>query len=301
MNQTLYRWTKRMLIVTGILIVLLFLVVIPVAGSFLITNSHFQYRERGPQTPEAVGLEVTPVRFRSSDGIELQGWWSPGQEDKPVILFCHGLNRSHLEMLDRAAEANRHGFGILLFDFRNHGQSERAYMTLGINERRDVCAASKAVQDRAPSRPQVLWGVSLGASTAILAAKQCPNFKAIIADSSFLSFRETVAHHLTLLFRLPSFPIANLIVGLTGVRMGVNPDDGDVEQAVKSLPNVAMLFVAGGRDKRMPPALAERLRKASTNPRSEMLLVPNATHGEAYATDKELYLDTVFAFLGRAL
>jgi pimeloyl-ACP methyl ester carboxylesterase len=141
----------------------------------------------------------------------------------------------------------------------------------------------------------------MGASTAILAAKECPPFAAIIADSSFLSFRETVAHHLNLIFHVPAFPMANLIVAMTSLRIGINPDDGDVEAAVKTLPNVPILFIAGGNDKRMPPALAERLRNASSNPNSGMLLVPDATHGEAYHVNKNLYVNTVFSFLGRAL
>jgi pimeloyl-ACP methyl ester carboxylesterase len=301
MSEKLYRWMKRLLVIMVVFLTLLFLVVLPVGGSFLITNSRFRYPERGPKSPEDLGMSVTPVTFQSADGIELKGWWSPGSNDKPIIIFCHGLNRSRLEMLARAAEAGRQGYGVLLFDLRNHGESGRAYTTLGIQERKDVCAASKAVQDRAGARKQVLWGVSMGASTAILAAKECPGFAAIIADSSFLSFRETVAHHLNLIFRLPQFPIANLIVAITSLRMGISADDGDVEAAVKSLPNVPILFIAGGKDRRMPPALAERLRQASANPRSQMLLVPEATHGEAYNVDKQLYMSTAFSFLAHAL
>ena len=137
----------------------------------------------------------------------------------------------------------------------------------------------------------------MGASTAILAAQRCPAFRAIVSDSSFLSFKETIAHHVELLFHLPSFPVASLIVGLTGLRMRFSPEDGDVEEAVHALDRVPILFIAGGKDRRMPPELAQRLRDASVNPGSEMLLVPEATHGEAYNTDKKLYLDTVFSFL----
>jgi pimeloyl-ACP methyl ester carboxylesterase len=301
MRTSIYTWGKRMLVAAGIIVFLVLFAVFPLGASFLITNSRFHFPERGPKDPQQLGLNVTAIVFQSSDGIELHGWWIPGNPEKPVIIFCHGLNRSRLEMLERAAEASRLGYGILLFDLRNHGESGRAYTTLGILEQRDVCAASQAVRDRAGSRSQVLWGVSMGASTAILAAKQCPPFAAIIADSSFLSFRETVSHHLKLIFRLPSFPISNLIDAVTAVRTGINLNDGDVEAAVKSLPNVPILFIAGGNDRRMPPALAERLRQASSNPGSQMLLVPGASHGEAYNVNKTLYLNTVFTFLDRAL
>src|SRR6516162_3172128 len=246
------KWLIRLLVIGLALIGLFFLVVLPVAGSFLITNSRFQYRERGPATPEAVGLSVTDVAFTSSDGIPLKGWWNTGDSSMPVIIFVHGLNRSRLEMLERAADSNRRGYGVLLFDLRNHGQSGHAHTTIGIFESRDVCAASKLAAQRSPGRPQVLWGVSMGASSAILAAKQCPGFQAIVSDSSFLSFRDTVSHHLKLIFRLPSFPIANLIVALTAARMGFDPDEGNVEAVIRNL-NVPILFIAGSADRRMPP------------------------------------------------
>ena len=138
----------------------------------------------------------------------------------------------------------------------------------------------------------------MGASSAILAAKRCPGFAAIISDSSFLSFRDTVAHHLGLIFRLPAFPIANLIVAITGMRMGFNPDDGDVEAAIRQI-NLPILFIAGGADRRMPPALAERMLRASPNATKELLLVPGAGHGEAFSADRQTYLNSVYRFLAR--
>ena len=297
-RRSLFRWLYRLMLLAAFLIVFILFVVLPVGGSFLITNSHFRFPERGPNTPEAAGISVSPAEFVSQDGIPLRGWWSPGDSSKPVIIFVHGLNRSRLEMLERAADASRRGYGVLLFDLRNHGDSGRAHTTIGIFETRDVCAASIYVKSKAGDRDQILWGVSMGASSAILAAKQCPGFAAIISDSSFLSFRDTVAHHLGLIFRLPSFPIANLIVAITGYRMGFDPDDGDVEAAVRSM-KTPVLFIAGGRDRRMPPALAEKMLKESPSAVKDILLIPGARHGEAFATDRATYLNSVYGFLER--
>jgi pimeloyl-ACP methyl ester carboxylesterase len=292
----LKRWTIRLIIVIGCLVALVLFVVLPVGASFLITNSRFQYRERGPTTPDSVGLAVTDAEFASSDGIPLRGWWAPGDKNMPVIIFIHGLNRSRLELLERAAESSRRGYGVLLFDLRNHGQSGKAYTTIGIFESRDVCAASKWVHATAGDRPQILWGVSMGASSGILAAKQCPGFAGIVSDSSFLSFRDTIAHHLTLFFRLPSFPIANLIVAITAFRMGFDPDDGDVEAAIRDL-KIPILFIAGTADRRMPPALAERMYNAAADPAKTLLIIPGATHGEAFRKDPTTYLNSVYRFL----
>src|SRR6266850_1598490 len=127
MNRaTLKRWLVRLMVLVVCFIAFIFFIVLPVGGSFLITNSRFQYRERGPKTPESVGLQVTNAEFTSSDGIPLRGWWSPGDSSMPVIIFVHGLNRSRLELLERGAESNRRGYGTLLFDLRNHGESGKA-------------------------------------------------------------------------------------------------------------------------------------------------------------------------------
>jgi pimeloyl-ACP methyl ester carboxylesterase len=274
---------------------------LPVSLSFLITNSHFRFPERGPRDPSAMGLQTQDVAFRSDDGFTLRGWWNPGEAGKPVIIFVHGLNRSRREHLDRAAESNKRGYGVLLFDLRNHGDSDRAYTTLGVMESHDVCAARDFLSNEARGRQQILWGVSLGASTSLLAEQRCPGSAAIISDSSFLSFSETIKHHFRLVFHLPSFPIANMIIGLTRWRMGFGAQDGDVEAAVAALHDVPILFIAGGADVRMPPELARQLASRATSPAKELLVVPGAGHGQAFSHDRETYLSTVFRFLDRTM
>ena len=293
--------TKRLLIAAGIALFAVFFVVLPVALSFLITNSHFRFPERGPRDPAALGLEVGDVEFKSDDSIPLRGWWNPGDPEKPVIVFVHGLNRSRAEHLERAAASHKRGYGVLLFDLRSHGASGRAYTTLGVMESHDVCAARDFLQREAGARPHVLWGVSLGASTALLAEKRCPGSAAIVSDSSFLSFSETIKHHFTLVFRLPSFPIADIVIWLTRLRMRFTDDDGDVEAAVAGLHDVPILFIAGGADVRMPPELARRLASRATSPAKELLVVPGAGHGQAFAHDRDTYLRAVFGFLERTV
>jgi alpha-beta hydrolase superfamily lysophospholipase len=291
------KWIRRLLILIVVVFIGLFFVLLPVGGSFLITNSHFRYPEKGPRNPEDVGLHVEPVEFKTADGLTLRGWWSAGEPGVPVVIFCHGLNRSRLELLARAGEAHKRGYGILLFDLRNHGESDRAHTTLGILESQDVRAASQFVLMKAPGQPQLLWGVSMGAATALLAVRDYGGFAGVVSDSAFPSFRETIEHHVRLLFRIPSFPVANMIVWLTGVRMHIDPDSGNVESAVRKFGNVPVLFIAGGADKRMPPGVAKRLYDANQSPLKKLIVVPGAGHGEAFSTNREQYLEAVFAFI----
>ena len=73
------KWIRRLLIAVVVMVLLFFLVVLPVGGSFLITNMHFKYPERGPKNPEDVGLRVESVEFKTADGLTLRGWWSAGR------------------------------------------------------------------------------------------------------------------------------------------------------------------------------------------------------------------------------
>jgi alpha-beta hydrolase superfamily lysophospholipase len=293
--------TKRLIIGCGIALFAVFFVVLPVALSFLITNSHFRFPERGPRDPASVGLEVRNVEFKTDDGVPLRGWWNPGHPAKPVVVFVHGLNRSRAEHLERASASHKRGYGVLMFDLRSHGESGRAYTTLGVKESHDVCAAREFLKREAAGRPQILWGVSLGASTSLLAEKRCPGSAAIISDSSFLSFNETIRHHFKLVFHLPSFPIADMVIWLTRWRMDFQADDGDVEAAVAALHDVPVLFIAGGADARMPPELARRLASRATSPAKQLMVVPGAGHGQAFLHDRDNYLQTVFGFLDRAV
>jgi len=290
------KWIRRLLILIAGMLLVFFFVLLPVGGSFLITNSHFRYPEKGPRNPEAVGLHVEDVEFKTADGLTLRGWWSGGEPGFPAIIFCHGLNRSRLELLERAGEAHRRGFSILLFDLRNHGESDRAHTTLGILESQDVEAASQFVRMKAPGQSQFLWGVSMGAATALLAVRDYGGFAGVVSDSAFPSFRETIEHHVRLLFRIPAFPVANMIVWLTGVRMHIDPDSGNVETAVRGFGNVPVLFIAGGADRRMPPGVAKQLYDANQSPLKKLIVVPGAGHGEAFATNREQYLEAVFSF-----
>jgi pimeloyl-ACP methyl ester carboxylesterase len=302
MKARRFRWVKRALALSFVLALLTLLVGLPLGGSFLITNSRFSFPEPGPTDPAALGLEVTDVRFQAEDGTRIEGWWNRGETGRPVVVFVHGLNRSRLELLERAAETRQRGYGVLLIDLRNHGASDPAYTTLGVAESMDVCAAERFVAGRAGTgRPIVLWGVSLGASTALLSANRCPGAAAVVADSAFLSLDETVSHHIELFTPLPSFPIANLLTAVTRFRMKFSRDDGDVERSVATHPDLPVLFIAGSQDERMPPDLARRLRAASPHPLSEFLVIDGARHGRAFEQAPVQYLAAVFSFLDKVL
>jgi alpha-beta hydrolase superfamily lysophospholipase len=114
-------------------------------------------------------------------------------------LQAYKLIHPKRRRVNRTPEATRlqqQGYGVLLFDLRNHGESEGNLTSLGLYEVRDVQAAVKYVL----SRPEVnsdgiaLLGDSMGAATVLQALPSLPDVKAVVAVGSVL---EPCREHLT--------------------------------------------------------------------------------------------------------
>ncbi len=253
-------------------------------------------------SPSDYGLDFEEVSFTSVDGVPLSGWYLGGADSDVVIACGHGLFRSRREVLDRAAFFRRRGFDTLVFDFRRHGTtSTDAKVTMGYNERLDFLGAAEFLERGHPEAEVVLYGVSMGAAAALLAARDSETISAVIADSSFLNFEHTVSHHVEMLFGLPRFPVASTLLFFFQRAAGIDVLDFDLERAVAALGDRPVLIAAGGDDRRMPAEIQRRLFEASKTDRSVFRVFPGAGHGRAHRTDPEGYERMLDDFLAGAV
>jgi pimeloyl-ACP methyl ester carboxylesterase len=299
------RWPKTktpfILLAAGFGVLLLFIFVIaPFVFSYLLTHASSRPEDSEINTSAlAAGAAYREVEFKSADGVKLSGWYLPretplfhndskGESGAPVtIIYCHGLFRSRLEMLARAEKFAQQGHAGLLMDFRRHGKSGEAMTSMGYLERLDIIGAAHYLKDSLQIQtPIVVYGVSMGAAAALLAAADEPAIAGLLVDSSFLSFEETITHH-TKLLNLTKFPMASALIMFTKWRVGFKPEDFDLRRAVQKIGDRPILFIAGGEDTRMPPAIAQALYEASPSTHKNLVIIPNATHGKAFSTDPE--------------
>jgi len=291
------------LVLAGLVAGFLFLFV-PWFFSNLGTRGRFHYPDPNDgKTPISYGVNFKWVEFHSSDGILLKGWYVPAAgEARGTIVYCHGLNRTRIEMLPMAVFGHQLGYDGLLFDFRHQGTSGGEVTTLGYKERFDVIAAVRYTLSQQPApRPVILWGVSMGAAAALLAAAESPEVAAVISDSSFLSLGDTVRHHWKLFFHFPSFPIADEVMYLLAWRGGFRPSDFDLVNAVTRIGDRPILFVALENDRRMPPSIARDLYGHALSPYKALIVLPGQRHGEGFNLDTEQYEAAVRQFLSSLL
>ena len=145
-------------------------------------------------TPEHVGLAYSPIRFRTSDNLELTGWFIPGERDREVVLFCHGNAGNISHRIESIRIFHRLGYGVFIFDYRGYGESE------GVpNEEGTYLDARGAwdylVQKRGVQVGNiVVFGRSLGGAVAArLSAEMNP--LACILESTFTSLPELASHY----------------------------------------------------------------------------------------------------------
>jgi pimeloyl-ACP methyl ester carboxylesterase len=260
------------------------------------TTHRFQFpdRENAGLTPKDFKLAYDDVSFASSDGTKLGGWWVPAPSPKGTVVMVHGLNRSRIEMVKRVPFVHDAGWNALLFDLRHHGESGGAATTFGAKEKKDVEAAASLARERSPG-PVVLWGVSLGGASVVLAAAEDPTIAGVICDSSYRSLSDTVHHHLQLFrhFRwwlqlVPSWPTAEITTFWMGRRGVFDPGVVDIQAAAARLAGRPALFVANSDDVRMPKEIAFDLQHA-VGPGAEVLIVPGKSHGGAWRDGTAAY------------
>lgn len=281
--------------------VVLFLV-LPLVLASLIAHASTRPRDQHlNEDPETFGRTYRDIEFRSRDGIHLKGWFLPGDGARTPVVLAHGLFRDRHEVLARACELNFFGFPTVLFDFRGHGLSEKAPITLGYTERLDVLAAEEFAMEKTGIREAALLGVSMGATACALAAADRPDtVTALVADSAFATLESTVRRHVHLFLGLPSFPFANVFIW-DFCRIGnFRPQELDVLAAMEKMPSVPVLLIYGREDRRMPPAVAESVFAAIPDPDRELWFVDGAGHGAAYRTQPHEYLKHVVDFLSIA-
>ncbi|MEW6126675.1 MAG: alpha/beta fold hydrolase [Acidobacteriota bacterium] len=301
-----WRYLKRALITLFILAIILVYGVLPYGFARLVTGATTRPIDRKlTETPATFGAEFKDVEFQTSDGIKISAWRLPSRDKKTTIIFSHGLFRSRRELLERAVDLWKLGYGALLYDSRNHGASGEARVSLGYHERLDAEAAVKFIHEEISSQDKiVLYGISMGAVTALMAAAETPEISAVIADSAFLSFEDTLAHHIKVFLRLPAFPLANEIGYFIEQRAAFDGAKLNALGAVKAMGKVPIFFISGKLDKRMPPNITEALYNASSSNEKELMIVEGdqtAIHGHAYQANPQIYIDRVNRFLISAL
>jgi dipeptidyl aminopeptidase/acylaminoacyl peptidase len=258
--------------------------------------------------PSRYGLHYEAVEFTSaSDGLLLKGWFmdpplTPGKPILGTILLLHGHDstRDNYIMMELARALVQHGYNVFSFDFRGHGESAGEIGSLGEFERRDVAGALTYLRARGIDEVGVV-GYSMGAATALLAAQDHPEMRAIVSDSSFarlITIVEQEGARTNIL--APLFNPGVILMGR--LLYGVDLLQNEPRSAIASLGNRPLLLIHSTGDNLIPVSDAYELQAAgSANPNLQLWVAQGKGHVSTFADNREEYLQRVMDFFDKWL
>ena len=143
---------------------------------FVFQSNMVFYPETGREiiaTPEQIGLPYEDIHLKTSDGIDLHGWYIPAVRPRGTVLFLHGNAGNISHRLDSVQMFHRLGYSTLIFDYRGYGNSGGAPTEQGTYRDAEAAWRYLTEQRNIPSCRIVLFGESLGGAVgAWLAARQ---------------------------------------------------------------------------------------------------------------------------------
>jgi len=284
---------------------------------FVATQMVYAQPKAITETPAALGLNYRNVTFLSrEDHLLLRGWFMPGVlpdgqlTTERTIIMAHGLhdNREALDggLLKLSAGLVHKGFAILVFDFRGHGQSTPAPLSMGYYEQRDVLGAvdflrSGPMPYPGLGRPEAIggWGISMGGATMLLAAAHEPAIRGVVADSAFAAFVPLLERN-----NLMPAPIIPGFLFAMQMLYGINFNAVRPVDVVASIAPRPLFFIEGTSDGLVPPwnmSWLAAAAKSAPDAHVQTWLVPGANHIQSFDVMGNVYVQRVAAFFTHVL
>lgn len=254
-------------------IIILFFLVFSLLGFYLAIRP---FRIISNQTPANYALNFEAISFKTEDNVTIKGWFIPSKTpNAKTIILLHGYPADKGNILP-SREFLHKKYNLVFIDFRYHGESGGVYSTVGKNEVLDVLATLHFLHERGINEVGI-WGFSLGAATALMAAIDAPEVKAVVAESSYAELSKLSTDY----FRLPylKFPLAALTRLWTWLFLGYDLKSVSPAESASKL-KIPVLLIHSRGDTTVPFEHAEIFqKKLSKNSNVKFLFLDDLTHG----------------------
>ena len=182
-------------------------------------------------------LPCREMTITSHDGLTLYGKYYECTPEAPVELMFHGYRGcAERDLCGGVQRAFALGHSALIVDQRGAGHSGGNVISFGYNESKDCLRwADKAIEELGPNVKLILTGISMGASTVLMAAgRELPsNVIGVLADCGYTTAREIMMEVIRQMKLPPKllYPFVQLGAILFA---GFDPEQAEVAKALKN-------------------------------------------------------------------
>lgn len=242
------------------------------------------------------------VSIQSMDGLMLSGRYYHQADGAPLAIGFHGYKSNWLTDFCGGADiAWQMGQNILLVDERAHGKSQGRTITFGIKERYDLmCWVDYALNRFGPDTKILLYGVSMGAATVLMASgMDLPdNIKGIVADSPYSAPLDIILE----VGRQKNYPVKLIkpfVIWGAKIFGGFNVNEATAMESVKHS-RIPTMIIHGKDDTFVPLEMSCQMQES--NPEMIQLhIFPGAYHVLSYMVDTPRYHKLVKQFMSEVL
>lgn len=241
------------------------------------SNEVFHPRKKITLTPFDIRLYFEEVSFKSSDGINLSGWFVPVRNSRGAMLVFHGKGENisnGLRLIDYIRR--KIGLTVFIIDYRGYGKSEGRPTERGTYL--DARAAWEYLTGPRKIKPQniIIFGRSLGGPIAAWLAREVKP-GALILDSTFTSVKNLAAQI------YPYMP----------VRKFLRFNYPTIEY-LKEI-TIPVLIIHSSEDDYIPYSHAVRLYNAAKEPKQFLKI--EGKHDNNYIKSEKTYIEGIKYFI----
>lgn len=244
-------------------------------------------------TPERLALPFVSQYITGLKGKRLFSWLIPGRQNRYCVILVHGWGANAQMMLPLAESFHQAGMQVLLYDARNHGQSDGDSFSSLPRFAEDLGAVIEWVKDQHPGQKIITLGHSIGAAAALLAASHRKDIDLVISIAGFAHPDLVMRRHLDRPW-LPRF-LRPLIMHYIQWVIGYRFDD---IAPMNRIPHIdcPVLLAHGTRD-RVVPISDMRLIEQNARPehRVQVLAIEGAHHNSV--DDFKRHAEDLIAFI----
>jgi pimeloyl-ACP methyl ester carboxylesterase len=239
--------------------------------------------------------KLIDAQIPATDGGSLEVWRvDPAGHSRGVVVLAHGWSRNRDRMVDRARVFGKLGFTTLMHSARDHGGSSPKRFMNALRFAEDIEAVLNWVNE-----PVLLYGHSIGAAAAVIAASRNPErIKLLFLEGCYARTKEALLNlyrNYNTFFGIFFAPVVVLWMDIF-YKIGL-----DSVSPVKLAPgiDVPVLLIHGSKDENFPLHHVWRLMDSFPAGRAELFVATGSDHSSSSLAPE--YPVAIKAFVDRHL
>ncbi len=218
--------------------------------------------------------------------------------NKNIAVVCHGYTACRPCSYAYTDVFLKLGFTVVMYDHRNHGESEKAYTSMGYYEKYDLQSVIDWCYEKFGKDINIVThGESMGAAIVLDLLNIDTRPKCVIADCGYNRLINQVDYLMKNLYHLPKslfVPVARWIIRRRAGFdiMNVNPINGVVSS------ETPIQFIHGGKDEFVPTFMSIEMHNARKQ-NTSLYICEGAKHAESYRSNPTEYERVVKEFLDK--